>query len=268
MTGQAAYAFDNAHRVQRDRLRALEAALDAGTIRHLEGCGIAPGWRCLDVGAGGGSIADWMGERVGPEGGVLATDLDTTVLRARSRPNLEIRVHDVLADPLPPAAFDLVHARLLLAWLPERRAVLERLLPALKPGGRLLVEEMDFASVATADAPDARSRAAFERVLEAHLEVLGRRSGFDARYGRRLPADMRDAGVADVGCEGRVALWRGGDAGMRVWRLTFVQLRAAMIASGTSAADVDRAIDLCDDPAMSCLSPLVMAGWGRAPSPP
>jgi SAM-dependent methyltransferase len=263
MTGQAAYAFDNAHELQRERLQALEAALDAGTIRVLQGCGIQPGWRCLEVGAGGGSIADWMCEQVGPDGGVLATDLDTTVLQARSRANLDIRVHDVLADDLPRASFDLVHMRLLLAWLPERRAVLERVLRALKPGGWIVVEELDFASCATAQAPDPRSRDAFERVLAAHLDVLRERSGFDSRYGRRLPADMRDAGIDDVGCEGRVSLWGDGNAGMRVWRLTFLQLRAAMLAAGTPADAVDRAIELCEEPGMSCLSPLVMAGWGR-----
>ncbi len=266
MTGQARYAFDNAHELQRERLQALEAALDAGTIRVLRGCGITPGWRCLEVGAGGGSIADWMCEQVGPDGGVVATDLDTTVLQERSRPNLDIRVHDVLADDLPRASFDLVHMRLLLAWLPERRAVLKRLLRALKPGGRLVVEELDFASVATAQAPDPRSGAAFERVLASHLDVLRERSGFDSGYGRRLPADMRNAGVDGVRCEGRVSLWADGNAGMRVWRLTFVQLRDGMLAAGTPAHDIDRAIELCDEPGMSCLSPLVMAAWGRAAS--
>jgi hypothetical protein len=144
--------------------------------------------------------------------------------------------------------------------------VLKRLLEALKPGGRLVVEELDFASVATAQAPDARSGAAFERVLASHLDVLRERSGFDSGYGRRLPADMRNAGVDGVRCEGRVSLWADGNAGMRVWRLTFVQLRDGMLAAGTPAHDIDRAIELCDEPGMSCLSPLVMAAWGRAAS--
>ncbi len=173
-------------------------------------------------------------------------------------------MHDVLADDLPRASFDLVHLRLLLAWLPEPRAALDRVLRALKPGGWLVAEELDFASVATALAPDARARAAFERIMAAHLDVLRERSGFDARYGRRLAADMADAGVEDVRCEGRVHLWGAGDAGMRVWRLTFVQLRAPMLAAGIPAGDVDRAIELCDDRGMRCLSPVVMASWGRA----
>jgi SAM-dependent methyltransferase len=143
-----------------------------------------------------------MCEQVGPDGGVVATDLDTTVLQARSRPNLDIRVHDVLADELPRASFDLVHMRLLLAWLPERRAVLERVLRALKPGGRLVVEELDFASVATAQAPDARSGAAFERVLAAHLDVLRERSGFDSATGAGFPPTCAARASTTCGAKG------------------------------------------------------------------
>ena len=35
----------------------LEAVFDAGTTRSFETTGIAEGWRCLDVGTGGGSVA-------------------------------------------------------------------------------------------------------------------------------------------------------------------------------------------------------------------
>jgi SAM-dependent methyltransferase len=265
---QATYAFDNAREIQRERLHALETALDPGTIRHLEACGVAPGWRCLEVGAGAGSIADWLCERVGPNGRVLATDLDTTVLQARSRPNLNIQVHDVLADELPPAHFDLIHLRLVAAWLSDPGTALARLLQALKPGGRLLAEELDFASVVTAAMPDARSGAIFERVVRAHLDALSRLSGFDPAYGRRLPAALETVGLDGVRCEGRVSLWGGGTAGARVWQLTFVQLRDAMIEAGSAVEDVDDAIALCADPGMSCLSPIVMAAWGRARSTP
>ena len=119
MRDETKYAYDNARAVQSERLAALAEALDPGTVRHLDSIGVGRGWRCLEVGAGGGSIAAWLSERVAGDGAVVATDLDTTVLRELWRPNLEIRVHDVLEDDLPEGEFDLVHVRLLLGWLSE-----------------------------------------------------------------------------------------------------------------------------------------------------
>jgi SAM-dependent methyltransferase len=255
----------NARPGQRERLRTLEALLDADTIRHLESRGVERGWRCLEIGAGGGSIATWLCARVAPEGTVVATDLDTTVLRELSHPNLEVRVHDVLEDDLPEGEFDLVHLRLLLAWLAEPQAALQRLLRALKPGGWLVAEEMDFVSSVPDPRMDADSRALFERIHEAHDAVLGSQRGFDVAYGRRVTGDLEDAGLTEVGCEGRATMWRGGQAGGEIWRLSITQLRDSMLASGlVTPADVDDAIALSDG-GLSCMSPLVMTAWGRRP---
>ena len=260
------YAFENARAVQLHRLRALEATLDAQTVEHLESVGVGAGWRCLEVGAGGGSIAEWLCDRVGADGAVLATDLDTTVLGNLSRPNLEVREHDVLKDELPEGEFDLVHLRLLLAWLTDPQAALRRLATALKPGGWLVTEEMDFVSVAVDPRVSSRAREAFERVLRAHNTVLAEQHAFDPAYGRRLHGDLADAGLAEVACEGRAAIWRGGDVGATVWRLTFTQLREAMLASElATAGEIDEAIALCDDPSFGLLSQIIMAGWGRRP---
>jgi SAM-dependent methyltransferase len=128
--GDGSYAFVNARAVQRERLQTLATLLDPGTVRHLDALGVEHGGRCLEAGAGGGSIAVWLSDRVGPGGSVLATDLDTTVLREVSRPNLVVAAHDVLVDDLPEAEFDLVHMRLLLAWLPEPHRALRRLAAA------------------------------------------------------------------------------------------------------------------------------------------
>jgi hypothetical protein len=58
----------------------IEATWDHGTRALLERLGIGPGLRCLEVGAGGGSIAAWMADQAGDGGHVLATDIDTTHL--------------------------------------------------------------------------------------------------------------------------------------------------------------------------------------------
>jgi SAM-dependent methyltransferase len=258
------YAFDNALAIQRTRLRTLSELLDAGTVRHLEALGVRAGWCCLEVGAGSGSIALWLADRVGPSGAAVATDLDTTVLRELSRPNLVVRTHNVMTDELPDAEFDLVHMRLVLAWLDDAPRALRRLVAAMKPGGTLIAEEMDFVSAVPDPRMDAGAAAAFRRVAAAHDAVLAARHAFDPHFGRRLAGELADAGLADVGCEGRAAIWRGGEAGGAAWRLTLVQLRDEIVADGlASAADVDHVIALCDDPAFSSLSPLTMAAWGR-----
>jgi tRNA A58 N-methylase Trm61 len=82
------YPFDQAWDKERSRLGGLEQKLDAGTIHHLETLGVGPGWRCWEVGAGGGSIAAWLSQRVGDHGHVLATDLETSFLERLSYPNL------------------------------------------------------------------------------------------------------------------------------------------------------------------------------------
>lgn len=53
---------------ERRRLRNLEAWQDPATARRLHAIGVGPGWRCLDVGAGGGSIARRLADQVGRSG--------------------------------------------------------------------------------------------------------------------------------------------------------------------------------------------------------
>lgn len=133
--GAAGYGLDNAWHNALARLRSLEDWLDPGTIRHLRARGVGAGWRCLEVGAGAGSIARWLSGTVGSGGEVLATDIDTRFLTGLSESNLRVRCHDITADGLPAASFDLVHCRLVLAHLPGREAVLRKLAAAL-PGSR------------------------------------------------------------------------------------------------------------------------------------
>lgn len=121
----------------------LAALFDATTFRHLDRLGIAAGWRCWEVGAGAATVPTWLAQRVGPEGHVLATDIDMTFLQSSGEVPYEVRRHDIGADPAPPGAFDLVHARLLLEHIPSRDAALHTMTQALRPGGWLLIESAD-----------------------------------------------------------------------------------------------------------------------------
>ncbi|MBV9281043.1 MAG: class I SAM-dependent methyltransferase [Chloroflexi bacterium] len=117
----AQYAFDQPWEEERQRLVLLEEAHDPVTIRQLEAVEVGKGWRCAEVGAGAGSIARWLAERVGATGRVIALDLDTRFLDAASYTNLEVRRQDIVHDPLEEGAYDLIHARYLLMHLMAER---------------------------------------------------------------------------------------------------------------------------------------------------
>jgi SAM-dependent methyltransferase len=244
------------------RLRSLEQWLDPVTIRHLRARGVGAGWRCLEVGAGAGSVARWLCGQVFPGGKVVATDIDTRFMETLHEANLRVVCHDITADNLPAAGFDLVHCRLVLAHLPDRRAVLPKLAAALRPNGQLVAEEMDFVSV-TADEGQPGGRA-FNAAVAGSGDVL-RARGFDPCCGRMLLADFAAAGLADIGTEGQVRLWPGGSPGAVTWRLTFKQLRRDLAAFGLDQATIATAIGACEDPGFTFMSQVTMTAWGQRP---
>jgi tRNA A58 N-methylase Trm61 len=84
--------------VELERLGLQAGVIDPVTIRHLETIGVSDGWKCLEVGAGTGSIAQWLSTKVGTAGKVVATDINTGFLSRIAAPNIEIRRHDILKD--------------------------------------------------------------------------------------------------------------------------------------------------------------------------
>jgi SAM-dependent methyltransferase len=262
----ARYIFDQTWEREAERLDALERCGDPLTLDHLRRTGVGAGWECLEVGAGRGSIARWLAGRVGERGRVLAVDLDTTLLEEHRRPNLEVRRLDVLTDPLPAAAFDLVHARHVIGHLPDRASALRRLAAALRPGGWMLVEDFDFRWAELGDWPcdPVDAGPVLGRVWGATLEVM-RTGSYDGGWSWRAPAGLRAAGLAEVAGEARAPI--GDGAFTEMIHLSMLRFRDEVIARGMAAADVDRCREVLGDPG-SCLTaaPLVSV-WGRRPPP-
>jgi SAM-dependent methyltransferase len=132
------YPLSNEWKGARERLSLLEAMADPRTIRNFGKVGVKEGWRCLEIAGGGGSIAEWLCHQVGGSGHVVATDLDPRFLKTINVSNLEVWCHDILREPLPMGAFDLVHARAVLVFLPQPVETISKMVAALKPGGWLL----------------------------------------------------------------------------------------------------------------------------------
>jgi len=256
------YVLDQSWYAERDRLRSLTDLYDPTSLQLCEGLGLADGWACLDVGAGTGSLAELLADRIGERGQVVATDIDIRFLQAIEGPNVEVLPLDITKEPPPRADFDLVHARLLLEHLPQRDDILLVLSLLVRPGGVLLIEDFDWATATMFD-PDSRVGST---VAEA-VRTLMMRGGYEPHFGRRLPRALSAAGLVDVQTHAQAMQVRGDRArGIPQWQLLVEQLTPQLLSYElVSQADLDEFNALCHDEDVVCFAPLMVSVSGRRP---
>jgi hypothetical protein len=183
----------------------------------------------------------------------------------------------VAAGPPPRREFDLVHARLLLLPVAQRGAVLRSLVSALKPGGWLLVEDVDCRILGCPDGAAAdpaqvtTGRTASDPVVVARvLRAMGRimtSKRVDLAYGRKLPGLLSGAGLVDVAAERHLQTGAGGSPLGALHRANMEQLRDEMVASGmVTGGEIDRACHVVMDPGSAVVTPGIMiSARGRRP---
>lgn len=268
--GGDGYLFDRAWERERARLAALETLYDPVTVRHLASLGVGPGWRCLEVGAGAGSIARHLASVVGETGSLLVTDVDVRFLEDLRSDRVEVRCHDIRTDPLEEGAFDLVHARTVLEHIAERDQVLPRLVRALRPGGVLLVEDAHLGGEATAALEPGVVPSEMGPLLTKvhHVFAAGFRSvGADPWLGIRLHVSLLEAGLEDVDAEVSCRLIRGGGERSGFYDLTYEQAGPRMVSAGLLTSDeLERVRAFVRDPASCWMSLALVSAWGRRPA--
>jgi SAM-dependent methyltransferase len=214
----------------------------------------------LEIAGGGGSIAEWLCRQVGSNGHVVATDLEPRFLEAINASNLEVWRHDILREPLPEAAFDLVHARAVLGFLPQPVETIAKMAGALKPGGWLLLEESDNISAM----PDPSMRPAARALSKKGRDAMLSHFGYDREYGRHLYHDISINGIGDVQAEGFVAMQIGGTPSARFWKITLEQVQDEILEAGLLAStELDEYRSLLDSPEYRWFTPTMMSVWGR-----
>jgi SAM-dependent methyltransferase len=262
------YVFDPAWELETERLLTNEAIWDPGTFANFEQAGVRLGWRCLEIGAGAGSSARWLAERVhagngtGSGGGlVVATDVEIGRLGYLEGHGVEVWQHDISADDLPEQEFDLVHARMLVQHLADKPTVIRRMYRALRPGGVLLLEDTDslplFRSATSED---------FLQDIRAAGYGIMRRAGHEPRGGHFDLAIMLDTPLRDVSARGRVVMVQGGSPQARHYMLWLEYMRSKIVTEGLlSDARIDAALAEMGDPANHWLSQVMITVSGTRP---
>lgn len=258
---------DDSQEKLRQRLTAIERQEDPVTVEYLEKLGVAPGWHCLEIAAGGGSIARWLCERTGASGRVVATDVEVSFLRELDLPRLEIRRHDVMSDDLEARAFDLVHSRYLLSHIPGRETALEKMAAAVKPSGWILVEEPDVVADRADPTAPAALRDLYDRVVGT-IYRFARDHQVDPSYGASIYGRLHALGFEALEADGRTRMFRGDPDAVTPHQLAFAGLKELLTADGlVTERDFDDFMALFDDPAFAWREGLRIATWGRRPTP-
>jgi 2-polyprenyl-3-methyl-5-hydroxy-6-metoxy-1,4-benzoquinol methylase len=226
---ESAYIFTNtSFESELARLQVLEKVADPGSRRRILATGINSGWQCLEIGAGAGSIMNWMASIVGTEGKVTAVDLDTRFIKDTHLPNVEIVEADVNQVTFP-NLFDLIHLRNVVIHL-EDTAILTKLLKLLKPQGWLVIEEPDFSAARFISGTPAQQRAV-ERVNQAICQVFTNQ-GKDFALGIKLPSMLQQLGLQQIQVENDAPIVAGNSDLATMMKLSAQQLTEKYLATG------------------------------------
>jgi len=229
--------------------RLLSEILDRYTIGRILGLRRRlSGMRCLEVGAGLGSIAAWLAGEVGDGGLVVATDKEPMPIPAARR--LRLLRHDITTEPVPDPPYDLIHARLVLVHLPEREQVLQALVNALTPNGVLIVEDWDLTwrTRRALRMPSQADRDLYDFFHDCLTNLMVAAGADPVWPSRTLPA-MVDAGLTGVESEIYSRSCAGGSAGCQLVAGTVGRLWEHLLKQGLTAQDLDRIGRLMADPA-------------------
>ncbi|MDC9589440.1 class I SAM-dependent methyltransferase [Xenorhabdus sp. XENO-10] len=253
------YRLDNSYKQASHRLSLLEQQLDPLTQRRIKMLDLGQGSRCLEIGAGNGSIAKWLCKYVGASGSVVATDINTTLLDHIELPNLEVWEHDILKSALPCSSFDFIHARWVLYHLPSNlECIIQRMIDALRPSGILLLEDVDFFPINTS------SSAVYREFMTALVNSVATPSGRDGFWMRNLPEIIATTELTQVGGEGEFPVIQGGGAAAKFFELTAEQIREKMLTESSLSLDMfEQGLQLLNSPDFWAFGGGNIAVWGR-----
>lgn len=195
------------------RLRFQARLWDPVSRALFDRLGVRPGMKVLEVGPGQGSLHMELRRRVkGPVDAVERSAPFAQRLRGLTKKDRRgagtIHVCDLIDAPLPKARYDLIFCRWVFLFLPEPLAHVRKLAAALKPGGRLAIQDYHRETMALEPRPRD-----WDALAEADKRFFATQGG-DASIGRKLPALYKKAGLelADVKAE-----LKTGAPGSMVW---------------------------------------------------
>jgi SAM-dependent methyltransferase len=258
---------------ERERLQRQAHELADHSLALLNRVDLRPGGRALDVGCGPAGSILLLAERVGTTGSVTAIDINPAHVAMARRlvqdlglANVEVIQADARHTGLPSGSFDVVHARLLLVNIRSPEEVVAEMVRLAKPGGWVITDEAD-AIAGICHPPDP----AWDRMHEI-LHAAYRSDGADLSIGRKLTRLLGDAGLTDIGADGRADVYPAGHPRRSLLPDLVRSMQAKVVAGGIASQDelaqLDRQVrQRLAEPSTLTMPCLYFLAWGRKPHP-
>lgn len=256
-----------------DRLRIQSQLFEPITERVLKAAGVGPGQTCLDVGCGPGEVMRLLGKLVGPTGHVTGLDVDPAAgkvaldrVRGAGAGAYAFVEGDLGSIAMPPGGpFDVVYARFLLLHVTDPIAALKTMYGWTKPGGVIVIQDVDFESVAVVP-----PHASWPRYLELLKEIFAS-IGSTSRFGSTLPLVFKEAGlgVMDGSDIGAVQAPLSELAPIYAAALTNalpVAVKLGLITHQEGQSLVDDLREAAKDEDVYATSPMLVSAWKRKPA--
>ena len=223
------YIF-GANESELERLRFQHSVWEAVTERFILRLGIRTGWKCLDVGAGPGFVSWDLADLVGKEGSITLLEpsafyLDYARDQAAKRRISNVHfIEGTLEDtPLPAGAYDLILARWVISFAKDVDRSIERLVPALRDGGILAIQDYSYEGLSLFP-----RGGAFEQVPDLVREYY-RKGGGDPYVAARLPAVFRKHRLSLIDFS-PTCLAGGPESGVMEWAHRFFSTHVPLMA--------------------------------------
>ena len=224
-----------------DRLKILANTMWPYTEPFLKRAGLTSAMKCLDVGCGNGEITKRMATIVGKAGHITGIDFDASVIHIAQNAddvpvNAKYEVVDIEKKDIKESAFDFIFCRFIISHLQTPEVVLQKLRDALRPGGILAIEDVDFQGHFCYP-----PNHAFITYVHWYEQVAIRKGG-NPMIGPLLTTMVSDLGLENVEMNVVLPTFYKGD-GKLMGILTLQAIRDTIIAEGIARAEeVDETI--------------------------
>ncbi|NOT27663.1 MAG: methyltransferase domain-containing protein [Acidobacteria bacterium] len=225
------------------RLDIIHAVYGPVSRKALEAAEISGASRVADIGCGTGTIARWMASRMGPAGRVDAIDIAPqqievagTIPPETGSASIHYHLGSAYEPGLPEHAFDVVFCRLVLCHLKEPGNAVAQMASLLKPGGRLVLVDMDLRDTFTMPPCPFYQAYIDECVIPYQTKI-----NVDYSVGRRLPQLLMGAGLSTDAVMVDQPVFREGPE-KHLWEKTWTSALQRAVSEGVIT--MDRGLEL------------------------